>query len=33
MEMEQFKDPDAMQDISAISAYNLETKSFPCCNK
>jgi hypothetical protein len=32
MEMEQFKDPDAMQDISAISAYNLETKSLPCCN-
>jgi hypothetical protein len=29
MEMEQFKELDAMQDISDISAYNLETKSLP----
>ena len=33
MEMEQFKDPDAMQDISAITAYNFETKSLPYCNR
>jgi hypothetical protein len=32
MEMEQFKDSNAMQDISAIIAYNFETKSLPYCN-